>query len=105
MSFGEFDNEANLLAYRQWSERLKELVLNAAKEFPERLARAGEARELGVHDPLSTLPEALFEGLDTTRDDPESAVRGLYAFQRAAGEVILEMLRVHWQQTGSSLTP
>ncbi len=71
MSFGEFDNESNLLAYRQWSERLKELVLNAAQEFPETLARGGQARELGVDDPLSTLPEVVFEGLETTRDDPE----------------------------------
>ena len=104
MSIGDFDNEANLVARRRWSERLRELVLEASRRLPSDLAGA-QARESGAADPLSGLPEVVFEGLQDTRDDPEATVRGLLAYQRATGEIIIEMMRAHWEVTGSALAP
>ena len=105
MATDDFDNEANLLAHRQWVERRNLLMQRALENLPARLARVSEAREFGGDDPMLGLPETLLRGIEEIREDPESTIRSVVAIQRASLEMIVEMMQAHWQETGTTLSP
>lgn len=105
MGVDDFDNEANLTARRLWANRLTEITNETIQQFPSRMATAAEARETGTYDPLSGMPETLFEGVEWTRDNPEEAVRAAAALYRAGLSIIVEMMRAHWKETGTALRP
>ena len=101
-SFGNAENQA---AAELWIARYKLLIEQGQEELPSMSAKGAQAREFGIDDPNILMPAAETASLEVARRNPEALVRNVEASGYAAITLIIEMMKAHWAETGTPLSP